>query len=110
MEINPCKKCGYKHPVNTIPSPNERHPTPFYYLCLQCGNRSNSRGTKEQAASAWNDQNPRMVEASELEHSQKRLTECHELLEIVTMSSYVDEEIRELARGLLAKHQGVSNA
>lgn len=79
---NPCRNCGYKHPETFQGK----------IFCMQCGNKS--------PRDDWNKDNPNEVEALK-----QQLAECHQLLEGVAMSSYVDYDIRKEAEALLAKHQ-----
>lgn len=84
-KYNPCSHCKVRPIAKEIRGR-------AYRRCPQCRSTSIEK--------YWNEANP--LNVADLE---QQLTECHQLLETVAMSSYVDYDIRKEAEALLAKHQ-----
>ena len=91
--MNPCSKCGNEPQLEV-----DAESTAF--LTCTCG--------KRDLYIFWNSANP-IPEPDPLAIAHEQLAECYELLETVAMSSFVDWDIRESAKALLAKHRSENN-
>lgn len=92
MELQPCPFCGSKAEFSDD----------YLFFSVHCTNADCEIQTKRfefelSAINAWNKRHS--------EPLKQCLAECHQLLETVAMSSYVDYDIRKEAEALLAKHQ-----